>query len=42
MPQDVPKNSDKEYNIQDLFDEILGRHLERLIGTRHGIRNQST
>ncbi len=42
MPQDVLKNSDKEYNIQDLFDEILGRHLERLIGTRHGIRNQST
>lgn len=37
MQPDVPKNSDKEYNIQDLFDEILGRHLERLIGTRHGI-----
>lgn len=37
MKPDVPKNSDKEYNIQDLFDEILGRHLERLIGTRHGI-----
>lgn len=37
MPQDVPNNSDKEDNIQDLFDEILGRHLERLIGTRHGI-----
>ena len=37
MPQDVLKNSDKEDNIQDLFDEILGRHLERLIGTRHRI-----
>lgn len=37
MPPDVPKNSDKEYNLLDLFDEILGRHLERLIGTRHGI-----
>ena len=37
MQQDVPKNSNKEYNLQDLFDEILGRHLERLIGTRHGI-----
>ena len=37
MKPDVPKNSAKEYNIQDLFDEILGRHLERLIGTRHGI-----
>ncbi len=37
MKPDVHKKSAKEYNLQDLFDEILGRHLERLIGTRHGI-----
>ncbi len=37
MPTDASQNSDKEYNLRDLFDEILGRHLERLIGTRHGI-----
>jgi hypothetical protein len=29
--------SGKEYNVQELFDEIFGRHLERLTGSRHGI-----
>ncbi|MFH1993486.1 MAG: hypothetical protein ABIK98_13960 [Pseudomonadota bacterium] len=37
MTPEAPAISNKKYNVQELFDEILGRHLERLIGTRFGI-----
>jgi len=32
------QDSPSKYSMQDLFDEVLCRHMERLLGTRYGIR----
>lgn len=31
------QDSPSKYSMQDLFDEVLCRHMERLLGTRYGI-----
>lgn len=37
MKPDGQKNSGKEFKVQEKFDQILGRHMDRLIGTKYGI-----
>jgi len=37
MEPDRQENSGKEFKVQKQFDQILGRHMERLIGTQYGI-----
>ena len=37
MKPNTQNNINKEYKLQYRFDKILGRHLERLIGTSYGI-----
>jgi len=37
MEPDRQQNSSKESKVQEKFDQILGQHMERLIGTRYGI-----
>ena len=37
MAPDVKESSDKQEKIQNLFDQVLRRHMERLIGTSYGI-----
>jgi len=37
MTTSAQLESGKESNVQELFDEIFGRHLDRLTGSRYGI-----
>lgn len=37
MRKDIQQDRLTSHKARELFDQVLGRHIERLIGTRHGV-----